>query len=291
MRVVGLPRAFYQIARHCPKELSQSAAQRLRWVCAWQRLMEQGQSSTEAAVTLGVPRASLYRWRRRLQQQGPQGLEDRSRRPKRRRQPTWTPELAQAVLALRQEYPHWGKETLVVLLHRAGWRTCASQVGRILHRLKARGLLKEPPRSGIRTRRHAYARPYAVRKPKGYQPVLPGDLVQVDTVDLRPVPGVAFKHFTATDVTSRWAVVAVARRATATTAAAFLDTLQRRSPFPIKAIQVDGGSEFHADFETACQARGLRLFVLPPHSPKLNGCVERANRTHRESRLVGIRTL
>ena len=37
-----------------------------------------------------------------------------------------------------------------------------------------------------------------------------------------------------------------------------------------------------ADFETACQRDRVRLFVLPPRSPKLNGCVERANRTHTE---------
>ena len=37
-----------------------------------------------------------------------------------------------------------------------------------------------------------------------------------------------------------------------------------------------------AGFEQACQQRGIRLFVLPPRSPKLNGCVERANRTHTE---------
>jgi len=38
-------------------------------------------------------------------------------------------------------------------------------------------------------------------------------------------------------------------------------------PFPIRALQVDGGSEFAADFEQACQQCGLRLFVLPPRSP------------------------
>ena len=36
-----------------------------------------------------------------------------------------------------------------------------------------------------------------------------------------------------------------------------------------------------AEFESACQQRGLRLFVLPPRSPKLNGCVERFNGTSR----------
>ena len=62
----------------------------------------------------------------------------------------------------------------------------------------------------------------------------------------------------------------------------FLDTLQRRLPFPLRALQVDGGSEFAAVFEALCQQRGIRLFVLPPRSPKLNGRVERANRTHTE---------
>ncbi len=57
-----------------------------------------------------------------------------------------------------------------------------------------------------------------------------------------------------------------------------LDTLLHRMPFPIRA----GGSEFAAEFEQVCQQRGLHLFVLPPRSPKLNGAVERANRTHTE---------
>ena len=71
-------------------------------------------------------------------------------------------------------------------------------------------------------------------------------------------------------------------RATAHAAAGFPDTIVNRMPFPVKAIQVDGGSEFMAEFEMACQEQGIKLFVLPPHSPKLNGHVERANRTHSE---------
>ena len=115
-----------------------------------------------------------------------------------------------------------------------------------------------------------------------YQPRQPGDLVQVDTLDLRPLPNKVLKHFTARDVVSRWDVLEVHERATANTATQFLENLQSRAPFPIKAIQVDGGSEFQAEFEQACQDKGINLFLLPPHSPKLNGHVERAHRTHRE---------
>ncbi len=110
----------------------------------------------------------------------------------------------------------------------------------------------------------------------------PGDLVQVDTADIRPLPGVVYKHFTARDVVCRWDVLDISHRATARSAAAFLGAVQDRFPFPVRAIQVDGGSEFKADFERACRERGIRLFVLPPRSPKLNGSVERAQRTHKE---------
>jgi putative transposase len=35
-----------------------------------------------------------------------------------------------------------------------------------------------------------------------------------------------------------------------------------------------------AEFEQACAQLKIQLFVLPPRSPKLNGRVERAHRTH-----------
>lgn len=77
----------------------------------------------------------------------------------------------------------------------------------------------------------------------------------------------------------RYAVLGVCSQATAGTAVAFLDELVGRMPFPVQAIQVDGGSEFMADFEEACQQRGIALYVLPPRSLKLNGRVERLNGT------------
>ena len=70
--------------------------------------------------------------------------------------------------------------------------------------------------------------------------------------------------------------------ASARNASSFLDYLEDRMPFPVKAIQVDGGPEFESVFEQECKNRGIKLFVLPPRSPKLNGGVERSHRTHTE---------
>lgn len=53
-------------------------------------------------------------------------------------------------------------------------------------------------------------------------------------------------------------------------------------PFLIRALQVDGGSEFAVEFEQACRQRGWHLFVLPRRSLNSMASVERANRTHTE---------
>ena len=260
-------------------ELSRSARLRLQWMDHYEG---HGGNAAFTCRHFGISRQTFYRWRRRYDPRRLASLEDRSHRPRRSREPTWTRELALAVLHLREEYPRWGKDKLVVLLRRSGWQASTSMVGRILTHLKARGVLVEPVRSGISTRKRLWRRPYATRKPKDYEVLEPGDLVEVDTLDVRPLPGVVLKHFTARDLVSRWDVLEVHTRATATTAAGFLDALEARMPFPVRAIQVDGGSEFQADFEQSCQDRGIRLFTLPPRSPKLNGAVERAQRTHTE---------
>jgi putative transposase len=94
-------------------------------------------------------------------------------------------------------------------------------VGRILGELKRKGVIREPLRSGSR-RRWLRSRRHAVRKPKQYRAIVPGDLVQVDTLDVRPLPGLVWEHFTGQDVVSRWDVLQAHTRATAATATEFL---------------------------------------------------------------------
>lgn len=261
------------------QELSREAAKRLKW---FDYYYSHGSNARLTCRYFGISPQTFYRWKRRHDPQHLESLSDRSHKPKRLRQPTWSPELAQEVLRLRVEYPRWGKDKLSNLLREQGHHVSVSMVGRILHQLKERGVLKEPIPNHISARKRQKQRPFAMRKPRDYQIKETGDLVQLDTLDLRPLPGVLFKHFTAHDVVSKWNVISVHRQAKASTAAHFLDILEERMPFPVKAIQVDGGPEFEAVFEKECQLRGIRLFVLPPRSPKLNGGVERAHRTHTE---------
>jgi transposase InsO family protein len=242
-----------------------------------------GANVSRTARHFGYSRPTVYRWLGRFERLRLETLEDRSSAPRRRRRPTWTIDELRAVRSVRETYPRWGKDKLRVLLARAGIRLSSSMIGRILARLRHSGELREPAvrrRMSVHGRR--WARPYAVRRPADWVVERPGDLVELDTLDIRPLPGKIWKQFTARDVISRWDTVELGRQATAAAAAAVLDRLAERMPFPVRAISIDNGSEFMAQFEAACQARGVRLFVLPPRSPKLHGAVERANRTHTE---------
>lgn len=259
--------------------LSREARQRLKWFDYYNA---HNQNARLTCRYFGITPQTFYRWKRRYDPARLGSLEDHSHRPKHVRQPTWTKAEVEAVLSLREEHPRWGKDKLALLLNERGYTLSISMVGRILSYAKKRGILKEPVSNYVSTRKRQRKRSYAVRKPKDYQAKQEGDIVELDTLDIRPLPGIVLKHFTAHDVVSKWDVMDVYTRASATTAARFLKTLVRRMPFPIKAIQVDGGSEFQAVFEELCRERNIKLFVLPPRSPKLNGGVERAHRTHTE---------
>ena len=261
------------------RPLSAEARRRLKWMDYY---YSHGRNARLTCRHFDLTPQTFYRWLRRFDRWDLTSLEDRSRRPHHVRQPTWSGDLDKAVLELRRQYPRWGKDKLVVLLKHQGWEVSTSMVGRILKRLKERGVLVEPVRKGISARKRKIRRPHAVRKPKQYQVIDPGDLVEVDTLDIRPLPGVVLKHFTARDIISRWDVIEVHSRATAETASTFLGAIEKRMPFDVRAIQVDGGSEFQSVFEEECKRRDIKLFVLPPRSPKLNAHVERAQRTHTE---------
>ena len=241
---------------------------------------EHGGNVSLTSRRFGVSRPTLYRWLRRYRQGGLASLEDRSHRPHQVRRPRWTPSELELVLDLRQSYPRWGKHKLRVLLARKGMTLSSSAIGRILRRLKLTGQLREGRVK--RLGRRWGPRLYATRKPKGYMIERPGDLLQVDTLNIRPRAGKIFKQLSVIDVFSRCAAAEVGCGATASTMTSHLDRILGRLPFQVRAIQIDGGSEFKAEFELYCQHRGLHLFVLPPRSPKLNGCVERLQRTFTE---------
>ena len=277
MKVFGLQGNVYRLARLAEQQAPEAARARFELVRRLDLLRANGLTVAAASAALGLARATYDRWRRQAQG-GVERLAPRSRRPLRPRRPSWSAALVEAVQRLRDDFPMWGRAKLVVLLRAEGFAVSESTVGRILRHLVARGVVQPVPI--LRRAKAAFRRlrrPHAKRLPKGQSADRPGALVQLDTLTITLQPGTAIKQLTAYCPHARWTVAKAATRATSTAAAAFLDKVLADMPFPVTALQVDGGAELMAAFETACQDRQLPLYVLPPKSPKLNGAVERAN--------------
>jgi putative transposase len=260
--------------------ISEDAVKRLRWLDFYDRCGDARLTCRHFCIS---PQ-TFYRWKNRFDPEDLTTLEAASRRPHHVRKPLTSASVEDRILELRQKYPRWGKDKLVVLLRREGIRVSTSTVGRAMKRLKDRGVWVEPfnIRQAKEARKRRRKPRYAIRKPQGYRVTAPGDLVQVDTLQIRLQSDDRRWQFSSRDLISRWDVSRVYRHASSFAAALFLEYMERKFPFPVLAIQIDGGSEFKKHFEAGCRERGIRLFIIPPKTPKLQCFVERANRTHRE---------
>jgi putative transposase len=260
--------------------ISKGAAKRLQWFDYYRGCG----NARRTCRYFGITAQTFYRWKNRFDPYDLTTLEEVSRRPHHVRQ-TRTPEkTVERIRQLRDLYPRWGKEKLAVLLRREGVSICGATVGRVMARLRARGLLVEPAnvRQAKLARQRRRKPRYAVRKPKDYRVAGPGDLVEVDTLQVRLCPNEVRFQFGARDVWARFDGLRAYKKQTSMAATDFLHYLRKKFPFPIKAIQIDGGSEFKAQFEEACRRKKIVLFINPPRCPELNGHIERSNRTHRE---------
>lgn len=260
--------------------ISKEAKKRLKWFDYYNKTG----NARRTCRYFGISPQTFYRWKGRFDRYDLTTLESHCRRPHQVRRPRTSVEVVERIKELREQYPRWGRDKIAVLLRREGMEVSASTVGRVINRLKERGVLKEPVnvRLAREARKRRWKPRYATRKPKGYKIRKPGDLVELDTLRVSLLPDEVRYQFSARDILSKWDGLRAYKSQTSTKAAHFLQYLQKKFPFQINAIQIDGGSEFRKHFEEECQRREILLFELPPRSPKLNGHVERANRTHRE---------
>ena len=162
--------------------ISKEAAKRLRWMDHYNRY----QNARLTCRYYGIAPQTFYRWKNRFDPYDLRTLESGSHRPYKVRLPETPVKVIERVRELREQYPRWGRDKLAVLLKRDAIEISASTVGRVMNRLKARGLLREPEnvRLAKLARKRRRKPRYAVRMPKGYSIEALGDLVQMDTLKL-----------------------------------------------------------------------------------------------------------
>jgi len=250
-------------------------------VYRWEKLASEGVSIAIAQQILGFSRSTFYKMKKTLKDLE-KGISPPSKRPKKVNKPRWGEAELQLVLRIRRENLTYGKEKISCILKRDhGFTMSESTVGRIITHLKAKGLITKSA-SALRTKRkrnfQGHAKPWTYKE---YRTMVMGERVQIDHMTVTK-NGICFKHFQSWDRRSKFIDAAVYSNAKSSSAKRFLLDFVKNSPYKILSIQVDGGSEFMAEFEEVCAELEIPLIVLPPSKPTYNGGVERGNRTFRE---------
>ena len=255
-----------------PAEPSAEAKRRLQ-VVNWYE--EHGCNARLTARHFGRSPDTVCRWVKSHRESGPAGLETGSRRPRNVRQPQTPPHVAQRILQLREENPGCGREKLHRLLLAEEITISPKSIDRVLARLRSRGVLREP----LRTRKAPKAHLKRLRRPHDMAVDEPGALVQMDSKYVQLASGKTVFQFGAIDCFTRKRVVDLAPSLSSEDGARFLHKVIAGFPFPVQAIQSDGGPEFLGGFTRAAAELKLTHYFNRPYYPQGNGRIERSFRT------------
>ena len=248
---------------------SPAQVQRARILSFWKK---HGTEATKEAF--GVSKRTLFRWQSKAELGA---LAPRSTAPKNRRKRETPATVSDFIVAQRAEHRRIGKEKLQALLKARGYAYSISTVGRIIGDLKKQGRLNKFKRLSLQAKtgrlyEHNRQKTRKQRRPKGVQ------CLELDTV-VRFIGGVKRYVVTAVDTKHRFAFAGAYTTHTSATASDLLKKYALVCPVAVAPVQTDNGSEFADRFASACKNLGLTQYHTYPHCPKMNGHVERFNRT------------
>jgi len=250
------------------QELARGAARRLAII---RHAEEVSGNVARTCRYYGISRPTYYKWLRRYEELGIEGLRDQSRRP--HTSPNATRgEVVGKILYLRQHY-HFGPQKISMYLKRYhDLQISCSGVWRILKRVDMSRLP-----SSQRYRRH-------VDRWCRYERPQPGHRVQIDVKFIAPLKCSRKKHyqFTAIDDCTRIRVLRILDRLNQGSAIRFLDYVLEKLPFRVEVIQTDNGAEFGSQFHYHVLDSGIGHVYIKPATPRLNGKVERSHRIDAE---------
>lgn len=163
MQILSLPQNLYKFYAYSRTQQCLDIYRDIfsKRVNQWLKLKAEGVSDTTCQEVVGISRATFYRHQRILNNLK-KGEVPPHKKPKRLNKPRWTEGDKQRVLALRRQYPTYGKNKLAVILKRDdGLLLSESTVGRILAFLKTKGLLTKSLSAPRYIRRRSYSKGHA----------------------------------------------------------------------------------------------------------------------------------
>ena len=247
-----------------------------------------GEEATKRAY--GKSRSTVFLWKHKIKEDGGKlsALASGNKAPRGRSKRKLTRGMTEFIKSYRVAHPGADKTTIkpaldVYCLENDLPIVCESTIGSAIKQLKDKG---EIPDYYIRTTINGISgklkyRKIGRRKIKklrvgSYIPANPGDLVQIDAITFF-LMGTKRYIITAIDIKTRFAFAYSYKTLSSNSAKDFIGKLQRVSPFEIRAVQTDNGSEFAKHFDTYLTERSITHYWNYPRSPKSNCYIENFN--------------
>lgn len=253
--------------------------ERLRWVLP---IITKELRLKDVAKICPHSRRSLERWAALYKKHGEDGLVPKSTRPK--SHPNETPiRIKERIIELRKKTKKcslklkWQLEKEAIFIHK-------NTIQKII---KAEGLVR---RYRLRKLKYKYIK----------VPLSPGELVEIDVKYVpKTVASRRYYQFTAIDCATRWRYLEIFDDYSNFNSVKFLEKVIKVSPFKIRAVKTDNGSNFtnrytgyskstdplnpklHA-FDLICQRKNIIHYLIDPGKPAQNGKVERSHRSDQE---------
>jgi len=232
-----------------------------------------------AVAAFGVGKSTLYDWKK-LYESGRHHIRfliPHSTRPKKLREMQTHPVIVAFVKSVRMGDHPMNKYTIKPLLdaycvHLNIPPVGVTTIGKLISRnrwVPARKVKRYDKR-----RFRGQRRRYAPRT------TTPGH-IEMDSITLW-ILGKRWQFMSVIDVATRYAYCTVVASISSTEARRVFLEFQKHFSHPITTIQTDNGSEFLGVFHAHCLFHGITHEFIYPRSPKINGMVERFNRTVQE---------
>jgi hypothetical protein len=228
----------------------------------------------------GVKKSTLYDWRKVFITSKKQinSLVPKSTRPNNVRQMTIDPKFVEFIKSVREEYGNVSKYKLKIFVDEyakeIGVKTISvSLIGKII---KRKHFFFET-RTKAKRKKFRLLSPRIKRTPKE---TLPGYL-EMDSIIIY-LFGRKYCFSTIIDIVTKFAWCKLIPTLSSNWSKQALIEFRKIYKHTVRIVQTDNGSEFLGEFNLYLESEGIKHEFIYPRSPKINGVIERFNRTIQE---------
>ena len=227
----------------------------------WSKLYHQLKNAGKVCERYGISRHTLTKWLGRYEISGEKGLLDITSRPKTSPLQKRSQEDEKLIINMRKERNLGARRIQSELKRLHGISFSTATIHKVLKKHAV------PP---LKIKRHYR------KQVKRYNAKVPGERIQMDVCKVAN----NLYQYTAIDDCTRYKVLALYNKRTATNTIDFLSKVRVNMPFPVQRVQTDRGQEFFAYVvQDYLKDQKIKFRPIKPLSPHLNGKVERTQRT------------